>query len=395
MAVYKIFPTQDATIYSMFPDMNTGLDEIIEATETSIAPSDPNPQTSRFLIKFDQNDINSVIESKIKTSEWDVNLRCFISKTTGLELNTALDVLAISGSWDMGTGKYLDEPLTTDGVSWKWTDYSGSQLWNVLLPGANVTSSYNTTYAPVGGGTWYNQIKNGLTNAYLSSSQVYAYGTDGDLNVSVKPIVESWVAGKIDYYASPTDILTNTTSSVSASNEGFIVKQKVEWVDSNNYQPEIKFFSVDTNTIYPPCLEFKWDDSTYNTGSLTVLDTLPATLTLAENPGVFYPQSKNRFRINARPEYPLRVWQTASVYSTNYALPRESYWAIKDLDTNEYVIDFDSTYTKLSCDGNGSYFDLYMNGLEPQRYYTILIKTEIDGSTIIFDDQYYFKVING
>ena len=395
MAVYKIFPTQDATIYSMFPDMNTGLDEIIEATETSIAPSDPNPQTSRFLIKFDQNDINSVIESKIKTSEWDVNLRCFISKTTGLELNTALDVLAISGSWGMGTGKYLDEPLTTDGVSWKWTDYSGSQLWNVLLPGANVTSSYNTTYAPVGGGTWYNQIKNGLTNTYLSSSQVYAYGTDGDLNVSVKPIVESWVAGKIDYYASPTDILTNTTSSVSASNEGFIVKQKVEWVDSNNYQPEIKFFSVDTNTIYPPCLEFKWDDSTYNTGSLTVLDTLPATLTLAENPGVFYPQSKNRFRINARPEYPLRVWQTASVYSTNYALPRESYWAIKDLDTNEYVIDFDSTYTKLSCDGNGSYFDLYMNGLEPQRYYTILIKTEIDGSTIIFDDQYYFKVING
>jgi hypothetical protein len=32
--------------------MNTGMDEIIEATETSFAYSDPNPQTSRFLIKF-------------------------------------------------------------------------------------------------------------------------------------------------------------------------------------------------------------------------------------------------------------------------------------------------------------------------------------------------------
>ena len=36
-----------------------------------------------------------------------------------------------------------------------------------------------------------------------------------------------------------------------------------------------------------------------------------------------------------------------------------------------------------------------MNGLEPERYYKILIKTVIGGSTIIFDDNYYFKVING
>jgi hypothetical protein len=36
-----------------------------------------------------------------------------------------------------------------------------------------------------------------------------------------------------------------------------------------------------------------------------------------------------------------------------------------------------------------------MSGLEPERYYKILIKTLINGSTIIFDDNYYFKVING
>jgi hypothetical protein len=36
-----------------------------------------------------------------------------------------------------------------------------------------------------------------------------------------------------------------------------------------------------------------------------------------------------------------------------------------------------------------------MNGLEPERYYAIVIKTEINGSTVIFDDNYYFKVING
>ena len=56
---------------------------------------------------------------------------------------------------------------------------------------------------------------------------------------------------------------------------------------------------------------------------------------------------------------------------------------------------FRSQYTKLSVDDNGSYFTLYMNGLEPERYYSILIKTVINGSTIVFDSDYNFKVING
>ena len=398
MAVYKLFPAKDATMYSMYPNMNTGLDEIIEATLTSIAPADPNPQTSRFLIKFDQDNIDDILNNKIGSAEWDVNLRCFVAKTTGLDLDTTIDVWAVSGSWDMGTGKYLDSPISTDGVSWRYQTMSGSTTWNVTTPGENVTSSYNTNYAPLGGGTWYNQYATGSfpnqTNTYLSSSQVYSYAKDQDLNVGVKSMIESWVAGKIDYYATPTDILTNTTSSISCSNEGFLVKQRVEFVNNNDYQPEIKFFSIDTHTIYPPCLEFKWNDFSYNTGSLSTLNTLPATVTLAENPGTFYTGSINKFRINARPEYPTRVWQTGSLYTQNHALPTSSYWSLVDLDTNEVVIDFNSTYTKLSCDPSGSYFTLYMNGLEPERYYKILIKTELDGSTLIFDDEYYFKVIN-
>ena len=36
-----------------------------------------------------------------------------------------------------------------------------------------------------------------------------------------------------------------------------------------------------------------------------------------------------------------------------------------------------------------------MNGLEPQRYYQILIKTTIGDDTLILDDNYYFKIVNG
>jgi hypothetical protein len=34
-----------------------------------------------------------------------------------------------------------------------------------------------------------------------------------------------------------------------------------------------------------------------------------------------------------------------------------------------------------------------MNGLEPERYYKLLFKTTIAGSTMILDEQYYFKVV--
>ena len=64
------------------------------------------------------------------------------------------------------------------------------------------------------------------------------------------------------------------------------------------------------------------------------------------------------------------------------------------MDTNEFVVDFDETYTQLSSDNQGNYFDLYMNGLEPERYYKILVKTKLKGSTMILDDNYYFKVVN-
>jgi len=76
-------------------------------------------------------------------------------------------------------------------------------------------------------------------------------------------------------------------------------------------------------------------------------------------------------------------------------LPEGSTWALKDLDTNEYVIHFDNDYTKIMSDSTSNYFDVYMNGLEPERYYKILISSSIDGSQYIFDDKYYFKVING
>ena len=59
------------------------------------------------------------------------------------------------------------------------------------------------------------------------------------------------------------------------------------------------------------------------------------------------------------------------------------------------VIYFDTTYTKISCDNTSNYFKLYMDGLEPERYYQILYKVILnDGETVIIDDvSNYFKIV--
>ena len=391
MAVYKIFPTKDATIYSLFPNMNTGLDEIIESSQTQISTANAgNPQVSRFLIQFDQAEIDDILVNKIGISSsaqllnnslWKANLQCFVATSTGMALNTTIDLFPVYGNWGMGTGHYLDEPTITNGVSWIWKDYSGSIQWLTGSYPTGVTSSYNTTYASPGGGNWWtgSTVSWFNTNTYpISASQTFDYFSDKDINMNITNIVRAWYTGSI-------------------SDDGVIIKLSpaTEFVSNINVQPELKFFSRDTHTIYPPQLQFSWRDYSYNPGSLPLLNQLPATITLAQNPGFFYSESVNRFRVYGRPEYPAQVWQTASVYTQNYALPTASYYAIKDLDTNEYVIEFDTQFTQLNCDATSSYFDLHMNGLEPERYYTVLIQSTINGSTLVYSDQYSFKVING
>ena len=104
MAVYKLFPEKDASIYSQFPLLNTGVDEILDVS-TFFTSADP--QVSRFLIKFSQSEIEDVLTNKIGTASFQSNLKTYIADITGLNSTTTLEVYPASGSWNMGTGRYL------------------------------------------------------------------------------------------------------------------------------------------------------------------------------------------------------------------------------------------------------------------------------------------------
>ena len=398
MAVYKIFPTQDTTLYSYYPSMNTGLDAICEVSnELNPLVAGETPMVARYLTQFDTEEIKSIINNKVGNSEFDVFLKNFISEAQGLNQTTTLEIRPIAQKWNNGTGHYLDKPEVDDGSSWGWRNYSGSGPWSMTgsYNGWNWTGSYNSLYAVSGGGNWFLDDDNGSFVAFgyvipgyvqgsnlnlQSTSQSFALRDPKDIEVPVKPIIDVW-------------------NNDSIPNYGFIVKLSgsAEFNTSKYNQPILKYYSVDTNTIYPPQLEFRWKDytSSISPTSSLIINSSDIKLSLSENPQEFNQEAVNRFYVNVSPLYPERVFQTSSLFTNLKYLPTASYYAIKDLDTNEYVINFDTKYTQISADAKGNYFDIYMNGLEPERYYSVLVKTEINGSTLIIDDDNYFKVING
>ena len=99
MAYYKTFPIQDATLYSSYPEMNTGLDAICEASNIFGIGGDPG--VSRFLTLFDAKvNIKIIREADGFVSYLDCmniknfclsNTILFIYKLNFLDLNKLLD----------------------------------------------------------------------------------------------------------------------------------------------------------------------------------------------------------------------------------------------------------------------------------------------------------------
>ena len=365
MAVYKIFAEKDTTIYSDYGTLNSGMDPILELSKNVSLYYDSQSSAARFLIKFADDDMSNVINNYIGTASYSSSLKLYLADASGLPTDYSIETFPISGTWDMGTGRFGDSPINTDGASWKYMNSDSTGPWKLSSFTAGVTASYTTTN--VGGGTWY----------YRSGSkQSFGVYIDKDVNIDVTNAVKAFITGSIP-------------------NEGFIVKLSGSIEFNKAYTFSLNYFGRDTNTVYPPVLEFKWDDSKYVTSgsSVTQVSSQDVRVSLSNNKGEFNQNEIQRFRLNVRDQFPVRTYATSSIYTTQKYLPATSYYSIKDVKSDNVIIDFDNNFTKISADTQGNYFDIYMYGLEPERYYKILIKTIIGGSTLILDNQYFFKVL--
>ena len=350
---YFLTASKDASIYLQQPNQNTGLDEILEVSKVYYGNI---KDVAKSLIKFEVGFLSSSLaDTSISMSEATLVLR--ETESNEIPLEYTLYVNAVSGAWEMGAGTRFDN-ISTAGVTWNYREGDSQLQW---LENQFLEATTSSFASGVGGVWWVN----------LQSTQAYNYQT-ADLEIDVKPILQTWMSGSIP-------------------NDGFVVRFGTdEELDTQDYG-QIKFFSKETNTIFQPKIRIGWDDQTYDSGSLTALETEDMVVSpkLAEEYKI---GSIQKIRINAREKYPLKTFVNSFAYQTTKYLPTSSYYQIRDLASDDIIVPF-SDYTKLSCDSSGNYMKVNFSNWEAGRAYKIEFKVVYDGQTYYFDDDNTFRLV--
>mgnify|MGYP003123653502 CR=1 FL=1 len=402
MAYYFLFPEKDSTIYS-HPDrtkLNTGQDEIIEIVKEK-GSSDQRLYPSRILIQFKNEEIQSTISDKIGSSIFNngtsqVALQLSTVEHKNLQSTLNLEVFAISQSWDEGTGRFSNIPTSSNGCSWVFRDNTTDLTeWRTFTNGSSslttvasgqigsgsvfalgTTGSINAVGITEGGGVWY-------TGSNFQGSQQFLKGDNLDTNIDVTTIVQKFSAS----------LFANSTYPTGIDNNGFLIKQpdSVEEDTSGSFG-ELQYFSVDTHTIYPPKLTFKWDDSSHSEQSKAKQNG-ELDVSLYRNQEEYNQNAEAIFRIHVRDKYPTRQFASSSNFLNVGYFTTSSFYSIRDAHTEQEIIPFDDNFTKLSADNDGMFFKIFMQGLQPERYYRILFKHTNNEGTRIYDNNYHFKVV--
>jgi len=380
MAYYFLFPEKDTTIYSHpnRQDLNTGIVENLELTsEKGITNNLYYP--SRFLVQFKDSEINDVINNKTNGSI-SADLKIFSTEfSKNIPQTQTLEIYAISQSWTNGTNRYNENPnfnnITSNGCSWLYSDNGTDKTsWTTSSFNTGTTGSFSGS--DKGGGVWY--IGSGF-----EYNQTFNLVNDFDINVNITDTV-------LKHYSS-SHLSSNYPNGIP--NNGYIIKKENDIFNNSTDQGTLKYFSLDTNTIFSPALAIKWDDSSYVTSSgATILNSGKLQININNNRKEYKQSEEKTFRISSRKQYPTRTFTTSSNYLDINYLTTSSYYSIEDYSSKEVIIPFDTNYTKLSADSEGMYFKIYMNGLQPERYYKILIRHDNNDGIAIYDDNYYFKV---
>ena len=184
MAVFKIFPEKDATLYSEYSNMNTGRDEILEIASYY---KGSDRYVNRSVIAFNTTEVTSAINTYVSSSnraatEFSASLRLMLASANEVPTAYRLEAFPVyastPGTWTAGNGKYGDLPRNSSGVSWDFIDSTGSYSWATVN---NVTASY--TGSSIGGGAWYTGSGD-YDFRYMTQSHTVVSTHDADIDIT-------------------------------------------------------------------------------------------------------------------------------------------------------------------------------------------------------------------
>lgn len=368
-----IYPSKSNCLYSQFPEKNSGKDQVLDLLK--IASGEPaidgdettnyaETYNSRILLQFDLTEISASINSGKIGSNFFSYLTLKATSVQNLSLDYTIYAYPISGTWNQGNGFFNSNPQNSNGSSWKYRDSKlQGTLWKTGSYNAGSTGSFSTIS---GGGNWF-------TSSAASQSFV---NENPDMRMDVTRIVRSWLSG-------------------SFPNNGLIIKHLDAIEFDSSQQGIIQMFSPNSHTIFVPRLELYWDDSNLSgTGSFTEIGSDDFVLYLKNIRESYAEEEKPKIRIGVRDRYPVATYATSSNYLTSKRLPTGSYFQIQDVVTDDVIIPFHPSGTKISCDTDGNYFKVDCFSLLPERKYRFVFKAEFEGSDVvrIIDDNFIFGI---
>lgn len=365
--IYNIFPKKDSTIYERYNTANTGIDAILEISKQLVeSESIIYPVNSRILMKFDYSDLNDLVDAGVNVNAASYKLKLYSVEQRELPVSFTLEAVAVSGSWEMGLGKYDYSPKIKEGVSWTYKD--GETVSTKWLTGSYAAGSTGSYSLIPGGANWY-------TGSSLIASNSIDFNETVDVEFDVSTIVQAHL-------------------NLTITNDGFLIRRSSAGETSVGDTMKLQFFSSDTNTIYLPFMRVQWEDAAFNTGSLNGLNANEQNVVYFKNLNADYvTNDRATFRLVGRPRFPRKTFATSSAYSDEYYLPYSSSYSLEDLNTKETIIPHDYNYTRISCDPTGSFFSLWMNGLQPERWYKFTIRSKYSNNNVqIYDNDYIFKL---
>jgi len=299
------------------------------------------------------------------------------SSFSGANASASVDVNlddAVNRLYYYQTGSSLNISLTNlnDEINNSLSFVSSSVSASVLT--ITATDNYLTSQLiGIQSGSSQVNLSGVITTTTLSSSVSQSFNNEtSDINMDVTKIVNSWLNGY-------------------TPNEGFILTSSEE--DSAVVFNGIKFFSQNTNTIYIPTLAVKYDDSSRFTGSLQAATGSKLNVSISNLKQQYSAGEKVRIDVSARDSFPAKTFNNEFTRFVNSKyLPGTSYYAIQDASSEEYLIDFDESHTKLSVDANGNYLTLDTTNFPQERYFRLFIKVVQNSTTQIFKDNKVFKI---
>ncbi len=356
------YATKDATLYEATASMNTGNDEILELSK-DVSGSYGALARSRVIVQFDTETLSASMADQGFTAE-ENNIKYFVKLFISEEQDAAAEydiaLRAVRTSFTRGTGRKTNLPITTNGVSWTYRNGE-----------SDLATAWSTP-----GGDFYD------TAGAASASFKYV---QGDIEVDVTDIVEFW----------------NTTAITTLPKGAlWVMRSGSQETDITDYGTQF-YYSSNTNTIYPPRLEVRYDNASHafqaTSGSVvSVGDEIEVQPRLRPE---YRQNSVERIFVDTSIKGGARSQVGGVGDAYNRFLPQSSSYAIIDNATGEYVHNHDPIYTYIGRTGNAqNYFDIDMNGLFPERYYTVELKVNHYTGTAVVATRYYksktiFKVV--